>query len=343
MLLDGGINGLGGGCTWQDDSSGFLCRLDRRRTRTARRPSRACPTGPNIQENLGRTAPGRTYQDLLTSAYDERLYDYYFTSQPTWVGARRHEDAVRQARGLSAGISVSTDGNCLVVTRVKRPYSYLVPVGLFPRDVELWDQTGRVVRALADVPMGDTIPLTGVFAGPRGFTWNPIEPATLYWTEALDKGDLANKVPHRDRVVTLKAPFTGQPAEVFKSEWRFGRMQFTEKGAALVTESDRATRMRRTWIYETGVPGTPRKVWEMPQEDRYRDPGSPVHAARQRARSCRSATRIYLQGAGASPQGRSSVPRSVQPEDAQDRAAVAVRRTRATSRSSPSSTTARRG
>ena len=106
-------------------------------------------------------------------------------------------------------MNVSTDGNFLVVTRVKRPYSYLVPAGLFPRDVEIWDKTGRVVRTLADVPMGDTIPTNGVFAGPRGFTWHAVEPATLFWTEALDKGDLANKVPQRDRVVTLKAPFSG--------------------------------------------------------------------------------------------------------------------------------------
>ena len=81
VLVDGGVNGLGGGCTWKDDSSGFLCRLvaDGRGTAPA---EPAVPAGPNIQENLGRTAPGRTYQDLLTSPYEERLYDYYYTSQP---------------------------------------------------------------------------------------------------------------------------------------------------------------------------------------------------------------------------------------------------------------------
>ena len=66
VLLDGGINGLGGGCTWKDDSSGFLCRLiaDGRGPAPA---EPAVPGGPNIQENLGRAAPGRTYQDLLTN------------------------------------------------------------------------------------------------------------------------------------------------------------------------------------------------------------------------------------------------------------------------------------
>jgi dipeptidyl aminopeptidase/acylaminoacyl peptidase len=300
VVLDGGVHGLGGGCSWLDDSTGFLCRLipDGRGAPPA---EPMVPPGPNIQQNLGRTSPGRTYQDLLAGAHDEQLFDYYFTSQPAWVGL----DGRKTPFGKPAvyqGMSLSTDGKWLVVTRVKRPYSYLVPSFQFPRDVELWDRTGTMVRALADVPMGDTIPLTGVFAGPRGFAWNPNEPATLYWTEALDKGDLANKVAHRDRVVVLKAPFAGAPAEVFKTEWRFGGMTFTEKGVALVTEADRASRMRRAWVFDAGFATPPRKAWELLQEDRYRDPGFPVLRPAT-AKAIQVGDGIYLQGAGASAEG----------------------------------------
>jgi dipeptidyl aminopeptidase/acylaminoacyl peptidase len=190
----------------------------------------------------------------------------------------------------------------MVVTRVKRPYSHLAPAGLFPRDVELWDRSGTLVRALADVPMGDTVPVNGVFDGPRGFTWHATEPATLYWAEALDKGDLANKVPHRDRVVMLKAPFTGQPGEVLRTEWRYGGLQFTEKGAVFVSEADRASRLRRTWIYGQGVPGTARKVWELSQEDRYRDPGTFLMRPAT-STIMQVGDDVYLSGAGASPKG----------------------------------------
>ncbi len=300
VVLDGGINGVAGGCSWLDDSTGFLCRLIPTGRGAAPAPP-AVPSGPNIQENMGRQAPGRTYQDLLTSRYDEQLFDYYNTSQPAWVGL----DGTKTPFGRPAvyqGMNLSTDGKWLVVTRVKRPYSYVVPSSQFPRDIELWDRTGRMVRALADMPTGDTIPLTGVFAGPRGFTWNPNDPATLYWTEALDKGDLANKVPYRDRIVTLAAPFTGEPREVFKSEWRFGGLLFTEKGAAIWTESDRATRMRRTWVHETGLAAAPRKAFELLQEDRYRDPGTPVFRPGT-GKVMQTGDTIYMQGAGASPQG----------------------------------------
>jgi hypothetical protein len=83
-VLDGGVNGLGGGCSWLDDSTGFICGLIPTGRGQVPGPPRV-PTTPNIQENMGTIAAGRTYQDLLTSAYDEVLYDYYFTSQPAWV------------------------------------------------------------------------------------------------------------------------------------------------------------------------------------------------------------------------------------------------------------------
>ena len=38
------------------------------------------------------------------------------------------------------------------------------------------------------------------------------------------------KVPHRDKVMTLSAPFTGAPAELAKTEYRFGGISWTDKG-----------------------------------------------------------------------------------------------------------------
>ena len=63
--------------------------------------------------------------------------------------------------------------------------------------------------------------------------------------------------------MSLTAPFTGQPAEVIKTTWRAGGMTFTERGAILVSESDRATRMSRTWLHETGFSAVPKKLWEI--------------------------------------------------------------------------------
>jgi dipeptidyl aminopeptidase/acylaminoacyl peptidase len=185
---------------------------------------------------------------------------------------------------------------------MKRPFSYLVTAGQFPRDVELWDKAGKLVKKLADVPTADTFPRNGVFPGPRGFRWHPLDSATILYTEALDKGDPANKVAHRDRILALKAPFTGQPAELLQTEWRAGGMQFTEKGAAFVNEADRETRTRRTWLYPGGFGSAPVKLWELRQQDRYADPGSPVSRP-STGKVIQAGDAIYLSGAGASPKG----------------------------------------
>ena len=39
------------------------------------------PSAPVIQENLGRKAPARTYQDLLKSPYDESLFEHHAQSR----------------------------------------------------------------------------------------------------------------------------------------------------------------------------------------------------------------------------------------------------------------------
>ncbi len=273
-VLNSGINSLAGGCSWLETSTGFFCRLiPEGRGSAPAKPQ--VPAGPNIQESIGKTAPGRTFQDLLTSSYDEKLFDYYYGTQLAWVALNGTKTNIGTP-GVYQGASRSDDDKYLIVTRVKRPYSYLVPSFQFPRDIELWDRSGKVVRKLADVPMSDTVPTNGVFDGPRSFMFHPTQPDTLFWTEALDKGDPRIKVSHRDRVVMLKAPFTGEPAEVFKTEWRYAGMSFTEKGVAITNEFDRPTRMRRVWMFENGFTAAPRKVWELRSEDAYADPGTPM-------------------------------------------------------------------
>jgi len=299
-ILTGGINGLAGGCSWKDDSSGFLCRLiPQGRGPEPKEPP--VPSGPNIQENAGRAAPTATYEDLLKNPYDESLYEYYFTSQLAWVDLAGNRTPFGKP-AIYAGADISTDGNWLVVTRVKRPYSYVVTASQFPRDVELWDKSGKLVRKLADVPMADTFPRNGVFPGPRGFRWHALEPATLIYMEALDKGDPVVKAPFRDRYLAIKAPFAGNPAELMQTQWRGGGLQFTEGGAVFVAESDRDTRMRRTWIFPQGFGSTPVKIWELHQQDRYGDPGFPMGRP-STGKVIQVGQAIYLSGSGASPKG----------------------------------------
>jgi len=292
------INGLDG-CGWLQDSSAMLCHFVVAGRGPAPAPP-AVPTGPRIQENMGKAAPAATFQDLLTSAHDEALFEYYSTSQLATVTPAGVTVPIGKP-AIFAMASMSPNGQFMLVSRIKRPFSRLVTAFGFPKDVEVWTRKGEVARKIGEEPLGEGVPIGGVNLGPRSYRWNPIEPATVLWAEALDGGDPKNKVPARDRVLTLKAPFAGEPAEYAKTEFRFGGVSWTEKGVAMLAESDRATRLTRTWLIDT--PGAaPRKLWERKQQDRYGNPGMPLPRPGKSA-ILQAGDEIYLSGAGASPQG----------------------------------------
>lgn len=259
-------------CDWLKDGVTLLCQL----VPAGRGPAPAepaVPSGPNIQENYGKAAPAATFEDMIKSNHDEDLFEYYFTSQLAIIDSNTGRKTPIGRPGILENVTPSPSGEYFLVSRVKRPFSRLVPMNGFPKDVEVWNRRGEVVKKVADQASSEGIPINGVQTGPRGIRWRLDQPATLIWAEALDGGDLKNKVPFRDKVMSLSAPFA-TPAEVIKTEWRFGGVSYTEKGVGLLTEADRATRRNRTWILEAGA--EPRKLWERRQQDAYNAPGNPV-------------------------------------------------------------------
>jgi dipeptidyl aminopeptidase/acylaminoacyl peptidase len=294
---------LGTPCEWVGEGASLLCAFVSP-SRGAAPATPTVPSGPNIQEHRGTVAPVRTYQDLLTSAHDEALFDYYATSQLAWVDAASGQRTPVGPPAIFETSLPSPDGNFVLVARVKRPYSWLVPYTNFPSSIEIWDRKGAPVKAIADLPVADTVPNGGVLPGPRSYQWQALAPATLVWAEALDNGDPKNKVAHRDKVMTLAAPFTGSAAEIARTEYRYGGVSWTDSGVALLTENDRARRWTRTWLIDK--PGaTPRKLWDRSQEDSYANPGTPQRHERASGASTirQSGNGIFLAGAGASPEG----------------------------------------
>jgi len=289
---------VGTPCDWVGGGT-LLCRFVPA-TRGPAPMEPVVPEGPNIQENVGKSAPVSTYEGLLKRPHDEALFQHYFTSQLAFVSATTGARTPVGGPAIFADATPSPSGEYLLVARIKKPFSRLVPYYAFAREVEVWSRAGKVVKAIADLPTEENVPMLGVPAGPRSWRWNPAQPATVVWAEALDGGDLRNKVPQRDRVMALGAPFTGEASEVIRLQDRFQGVGWTEKGIALVTEFERARRMRRVWALDGGAP---RKVWELSAEDRYKDPGMPVASPRVRGASLQVGDTVILAGAGASDTG----------------------------------------
>lgn len=306
VMGGGGRGGGGGSEQWLPDSKGLVVQLVKA-NRGAPPAEPLVPTGPYVQESLGGAAPVVTHEDMLQTPHDEDVWEYYATSQLATVDLATGKVTPFGKPGIIAGVRISPDGRNLLVTTIHRPFSYLHASNAFPREIEVWDRSGKMIHKVASLPLQDKVPINGVATGPRNIQWRPNEPATLMWVEALDGGDLKNNVPYRDKIVALKAPFTGQPREVFKTEQRFSGIQMTAKGGmALVEDSERRTRRVRTFQIDMDNPGAEaRLIWSRNNQDRYRDPGRPVEKALPNGLMVllQDGDNLFLSGAGSSPTG----------------------------------------
>jgi dipeptidyl aminopeptidase/acylaminoacyl peptidase len=304
-----GGRGAGGGndtVQWLPDGKTLLCRTIVA-GRGAPPAAPVVPVGPNVQENYGKATPAPTFQDLLRNPYDEKLYEYYATTQLALINAVTGRVTPLGKPAIFGSVEPAPDGNHFLVATIHRPYSYLLSAGSFPRLIEVWDRNGKSVYKLADLPLADQVPIAGVPVGPRSYNWRPTEPATLVWVEALDGGDNRKKVSPRDVVKTLKAPFGGSPVELIKTERRFGGMSWGEKdGLILVSDFDRVSARTRTFLLNADNPSQqPKLVWDLSSQDRYNDPGDPVMKRLPNGQAVmrQHGDFIFLSGDGASDEG----------------------------------------
>ncbi len=202
-------------------------------------------------------------------------------------------------------VSPAPGGRYLLVERIHRPYSYLCSYYRFPAEVDVWTTNGKSVEKLASLPLFDQVPIHGVSTGPRNYDWRPTEPATLVWIEALDGGNPKTKVPHRDRLM-LKP--VGAPAvELIQTEERLENLQWIEKGGlALVSDFEPDRHWTRTIVFNADNRALPpRPLWSMSDDEKYKNPGYPVYRVLPTGAAAvmQQDGWIYLNGAGASPEG----------------------------------------
>lgn len=263
--------------------------------------------GPRIQESSG-GGEFSTYEarDTLRNQADAALFEYYGTSQLALVDVASGAVTRIGAPAVLSEVDLAPDGEHILVTSIRKPYSYSVTYGRFAKDVEVWDLSGKAT-SFAKLPIADHVPIHGVPTGPRDHAWRPTEPATLVWAEALDGGDWKANVPARDKVLMQAAPFTAAPVEIARTEQRFAGIDWSERrGTGLLQEYDDNRHWQRTFLIDADHTETkPRLIWDLSSDETYEDPGQPVYrllpngewAVRQKGDT------IFLSGQGASTAG----------------------------------------
>ncbi len=293
---------------WLSDSQSLVCALVP--TDRGSVPQKAAiPSGPTTQENLGGTAPARTFQDLLRNAHDEAVFEHYLTSQLARVDLLGEVTPLGKP-ALIWDYEPSPDGRYLRIETLHQPFSYQRPARWFPTRVDVWDVDGKLVQTVADLPLRENIPVGygSVATGPRDFAWRHDAPATLVWVEALDGGDAGKEAELRDRLFMLPAPFDGGPVGWISLTQRFGGIDWADDNLALVSSWWWKTRNLRVVRAAPGQPDKPGEVMvDRSWEDRYNDPGAPVETRNAMGQSVLlrgdKGKTLYLFGDGASEEG----------------------------------------
>jgi dipeptidyl aminopeptidase/acylaminoacyl peptidase len=292
-------------CEWLPDSRALVCRTVVPDAKPPTAPS--VPTGPIVQENLGSKKPAPTNPELLSSPADERMFEYYMTSQIAVVAVDGKVSPIGPP-GLYRMSRPSPDGKWLLVESLHRPFSYRVTLRQFPTRTEVWRLDGKSIATLADLALAEEVPPVrdGVRTGRRDIRWRADAPATACWVEAQDGGDPRTKVAIHDRVECAAEPFT-RPVRLVELADRFRSIEWGTGKLALVSDGRWKDRHTRTTIVAPDDPvARPRVLWDRSSEDRYTDPGRPVLRPAPSGHSVLQVTskgELLLAGDGASAQG----------------------------------------
>ncbi|NER79432.1 MAG: prolyl oligopeptidase family serine peptidase, partial [Leptolyngbya sp. SIO1D8] len=295
-------------CYWISETAGLLCKQvpeDQSEPPTFS----PVPRGPRVEQNLGRTAPARTYTNLLASPEDEALFEYYLTSVLVRVDLAGDRTPLREPQLITSAVS-SPDGNWILLTALQRPFSYQVPARLFPKQISVLDQNGQAVYRVADLPLADDIPVPfdSVRKGRRIVQWRSDRPATLYWIEALDEGDASKETDTRDAISQLAAPFNDSPERLWTTELRYSQIFWGHDTFAIGVEIWYDSRRIRQWQLNPANPSAaPILLADRDFQDKYNDPGQPVTMPGPYHRAVLmfslDGNNLYLKGQGASPDG----------------------------------------
>lgn len=267
---------MGNPVTWFKDSEAMLVQMLPENRQPLINTKEAIPTGPTVSvSEAGVKAQNRTYQDLLKNPNDEHNFEQLAQSEIHKITING-KSSLWKSSDMYRGLSFSPDGEYIMITTIKKPFSYLVPYSRFPFASTMYTKDGDFVKLIIEVPLIEDLP-KGFMAertGKRDFSWRNDKPATLVWAEVLDGGDPANEVPYRDEVFQQDAPFNGPVQSILKTKDRFSGITWGNEKTAVAYDYWWNTRNSRTYVFNPSKPDDAKILFDRNYQDRYSDPGS---------------------------------------------------------------------
>jgi dipeptidyl aminopeptidase/acylaminoacyl peptidase len=299
---------MGDAISWFKGGDALLVKMLPTNRQALINTAEAVPDGPTITESDGEKAQNRTYQDLLKNPNDEFNFEQLALSELKKVSLSGNTTDFLPA-AMYNDISFSPDGNYILISEIKKPFSYIVPYYRFPYEETIYRNTGDLVTKVNEVPLDEVRPkgFMATRTGKRNLDWRDDAPATLVYVEALDNGDPEVEKEFRDVVKLLEAPFSGAPIELLKTKNRFSGITWGDDSHAMAYDywwNDRST---KTYLFNPSKPGeTPTVIFDRNYQDRYSDPGTFVTHRNEYGRNVLSIHdgNAYLMGEGFSEEGQ---------------------------------------
>lgn len=267
---------LGNPINWVKDGDALLVNVIPKDRKELINTAEAIPEGPTVTASDGEKAQNMTYQDLLSSPNDEYNFEQLALSEIKKISL---EGTVTDflPTAMYDDIDFSPDGNYVMVNSLKRPFSYIVPYNRFPFESTVYSSDGKLIQKVNDVPLNEVEP-KGFMAtrmGKRSMNWRTDKPATIYWAEALDKGDPEIKVDFRDAVYELAAPFNGKERLLLKTINRYSDIIWGNDKVAIASDYWWNDRNTKSYIFNPSNPSeTPKVIFDRNYQDNYNDPGN---------------------------------------------------------------------
>ena len=267
---------LGNPLNWYRNSRQLLVRLLPKIRPAIIDPKKKLPNGPTISVSNGSVSQNRTYPDLLKNTSDEINF-VTLTSAELHKIELTGKSELFKGEDMYAGESFSADGNYILVTTLRKPFTYIVPLNRFPQLSIVYDLNGKEIKTVNEVPLSEVLPkgFMAVRKGKRGLSWRPDQPATLYFVEAQDGGDPESAVTYRDALYQWNAPFTEAPALISKTISRFSHVIWGNDSVAVIQDEWYDTRNEKTYLINPSIPDEhPRVINDRNFQDVYSDPGN---------------------------------------------------------------------
>ncbi|HRZ96307.1 MAG TPA: prolyl oligopeptidase family serine peptidase [Paludibacter sp.] len=265
---------LGNPINWIDDNC-LITRFIPEKREPVIDPNYSMPTGPIVDESDGEKAQNRTYQDLLKNPIDERNFVIFATSELFKIELNGKAELFKEA-DIYANINVSPDRNYILITTIKKPFSYLVPYNRFANCSVICNLNGDTMHIVNDVPLSEVLPqgFMAVRKGKRAMNWRSDLPATLSYVEALDQGDPLVEAEYRDAIFQWDILSEAEPKLLAKIQHRFSDILWCNSSLAIIQDYWYDTRQTKTYLINPTITAIqPTIIHDRNFQDIYSDPG----------------------------------------------------------------------